>query len=106
LTQPGDPGRGMGGDQPGRTPGGMAMNGFVELGTCRNDPCGQCAPLLPGGFCSDDCRREATGCSVPDCGCGGACDGVSQCTSCERYTRDVITGGCPDCRKASVGARP
>jgi hypothetical protein len=82
------------------------MHGFVELGTCRNGPCGQWGPLLEDGFCSDDCRREATGCSVPECRCRGADDGVSLCTSCERYTWRVVGGRCPDCREVLAGARP
>jgi hypothetical protein len=50
------------------------MHGFVEVGTCRNDPCGQYGGRGEDGYCSEDCRREATGCSVPFCGCGGACE--------------------------------
>jgi hypothetical protein len=82
------------------------MHGFLELGTCRNQPCGQTAPLLDGGFCSDECRREATGCSVPGCGCRGACDGVSRCADCERYTWGVVDGRCPDCRPLVAEVRP
>ena len=102
LTRPGVPGRGWDDDQAGHTPGGTAMHGFVEVGTCRNDPCGQVGPLLEGGFCSDSCRRETTGCSVPGCGCGGVCDRVSRCTDCERYTWGVVDGRCPDCRPATA----
>jgi hypothetical protein len=50
------------------------MHGAVEVGTCRNGPCGQYGARGEDGYCSDDCRREATGCSVPFCGCGGACE--------------------------------
>jgi hypothetical protein len=82
------------------------MHGFVELGTCRNGPCGQSGPLLEDGFCSDDCRRDATGCSVPGCGCGGGCDGVSRCVACERYTWGVVGGRCPDCRQVPAEVRP
>lgn len=106
LTRPGVPGRTRDGDQAGHTPGGTAMHGFVEVGTCRNDPCGQTAPLLEGGVCSDDCRMESTGCSVPGCGCGGRCDGVSRCSRCERDTQDIVDGRCPDCRETPVEARP
>jgi hypothetical protein len=78
------------------------MHGFVEVGTCRNDPCGQYGALLIGGFCSDTCRMETTGCSAPDCHCGGQCDGVNRCTDCERYTWGVVHGRCPDCRAPAI----
>jgi hypothetical protein len=61
-----------------------AMDGGI--GQCKNQACGQTDALTYDGFCSDTCRMEATGCSVPECGCGGVCDGVSRCTSCDRYT--------------------
>jgi hypothetical protein len=76
------------------------------IGQCKNQPCRQTDALTKDGFCSDACRRETTGCSVPECGCGGACDGVSLCTSCERYTWGVVDGRCPDCREGLSGARP
>jgi A20-like zinc finger len=50
------------------------MHGFVEAGTCRNDPCGQYGARQEDGYCSHDCRVQATRCSVPCCGCGGACE--------------------------------
>jgi hypothetical protein len=50
------------------------MHGFVEVGTCRNDPCGQYGARGEDGYCSEDCRQQATGCSVPFCGCGGQCE--------------------------------
>jgi hypothetical protein len=50
------------------------MHGAVEVGTCRNGACGQYGARGEDGYCSDDCRREATGCGVPWCGCGGACE--------------------------------
>ena len=78
------------------------MHGFVEVGMCRNDPCGQVGPRHEDGFCSEDCRMETTGCSVPGCGCGGVCDGVSRCTDCERYTWGVVGGRCPDCRVPAI----
>jgi hypothetical protein len=37
-----------------------------EVGTCRNDP-------WEDGYCSDDCREQATRCTVPFCGCAGRC---------------------------------
>jgi hypothetical protein len=43
------------------------------VGTCRNDPCGQMDQLWEDGFCSGDCREQATGCDVPLCGCAGGC---------------------------------
>jgi hypothetical protein len=87
------------------------MHGFVELGTCRNEPCREIGPQLEDGYCSDGCRMEATGCSVPGCRCLGADDGVSRCSECERYTLGVVAGRCPDCRSgtelaASAGAQP
>jgi hypothetical protein len=36
------------------------MHGFVEVGTCRNDPCGQYGGREEDGYCSEECRREAT----------------------------------------------
>jgi hypothetical protein len=81
------------------------------IGTCQNPTCRQTATLLEDGYCSDDCRMEATGCSVPGCECLGADDAVSWCSDCERYTGDVVAGRCPDCRSAgqpteSTGIRP
>jgi hypothetical protein len=76
------------------------------IGQCKNQACGQTDALTDDGFCSDTCRMEATGCSVPDCGCGGVCDGVSRCTSCDRYTWSVVDGRCPDCREVPAEARP
>ena len=55
------------------------------IGQCKNQACGQTDALTDDGFCSDTCRMEATGCSVPECGCRGVCDGVSRCTSCDRH---------------------
>ena len=51
------------------------------IGQCKNQACGQTDALTYDGFCSDTCRMEATGCSVPDCGCRGADDGVSRTTT-------------------------
>jgi hypothetical protein len=89
------------------------MHGVVEVGTCRNQPCGQAGPLLEDGHCSDTCRIEATGCAVPGCTCRGACEGVSPCADCRRYAADVVAGPCADCRQAPepaagapAGARP
>jgi hypothetical protein len=76
------------------------------IGQCKNQACGQTDALTYDGFCSDTCRMEATGCSVPECGCGGVCDGVSRCTSCDRYTWSVVDGRCRDCREVSAEARP
>jgi hypothetical protein len=81
------------------------------IGTCNNPTCMQTDLLLEDGYGTDDCRREATGCSVPGCDCLGADDGVSWCSDCERYTWDVVAGRCRDCRSAaqaagSTGARP
>ena len=76
------------------------------IGQCKHQACGQTDALTDDGFCSDTCRMEATGCSVPDCGCRGACDGVSRCTSCDRYTWSVVDGRCPDCREVPAEGRP
>lgn len=76
------------------------MDGGV--GQCKNPACGQVEALTEDGFCSDECRREATGCSVPGCGCGGVCDGVSRCTDCELYAAGVVDGRCPDCRVPAI----
>jgi hypothetical protein len=81
------------------------------IGTCQNPSCRQTATLLEDGYCSDDCRLEATGCLVPGCECLGADDAVSRCRDCERYAGDVVAGRCPDCRSAaqptaSTGIRP
>jgi hypothetical protein len=70
------------------------------IGTCKNQTCMQTDILLEDGYCSDDCRLEATGCSVPGCRCLGADDGVSRCSHCERYTWGVVAGRCPDCGSA------
>ena len=70
------------------------------IGQCKNPACMQLEALTEDGFCSDECRTQATGCSVPGCGCGGADDGVSRCTDCERYTAGVVDGRCPDCSPA------
>jgi hypothetical protein len=80
-------------------------------GTCKNPTCMQTDLLLEDGYCSDDCRLEATGCSVPGCQCLGVDDAVSRCSDCERYTGDVVAGRCLDCRSAaqptaSAGVRP
>jgi hypothetical protein len=75
------------------------------IGQCKNQACGQTDALTDDGFCSDTCRMEATGCSVPECGCGGVCDGVSRCTSCDRSTWSVVDGRCPDCREVPAEAR-
>jgi hypothetical protein len=32
---------------------------MAEIGTCRNDPCGQVDLLPHDGYCSDSCREEA-----------------------------------------------
>jgi len=76
------------------------------IGQCKHQACRQTGALTDDGFCSDTCRMEATGCSVPDCGCGGVCDGVSRCTSCDRYAWSVVDGRCPNCRAVPVGVRP
>jgi hypothetical protein len=57
------------------------------LGTCRNQVCGQTDLLWEDGFCSDDCREQATGCPVPLCGCGGAC-GCALGTTAQQADRD------------------
>jgi len=44
------------------------------IGTCHNDACGQTDLLWEDGYCSEDCRVQATGCSVPWCGCDGRCE--------------------------------
>jgi hypothetical protein len=44
-----------------------------EVGRCRNEVCGQADLLWEDGYCSDDCREQATGCTVPFCGCAGGC---------------------------------
>jgi hypothetical protein len=48
-----------------------------EVGTCRNDPCGQTDLLWEDGYCSEICREEATGCEVPFCTCAGDCSVVA-----------------------------
>jgi hypothetical protein len=78
------------------------MNGGI--GTCNNPTCMQTGLLLEDGYCSDDCRMEATGCSVPGCYCLGADDGVSRCGECERYTWGVVAGRCSDGRSAAKPA--
>ena len=67
------------------------------IGDCRNPACGQVEALTEDGFCSQECRVQLTGCSVPGCGCGGGCDGVSRCTDCELYSAGVVDGRCPGC---------
>ncbi len=48
------------------------MHGFVEIGTCRNDPCGQVGPREEDGFCSSSCREQATSSDgTPDDADGG-----------------------------------
>ena len=74
------------------------------IGECKNPACGQVEALTEDGFCSDECRMEVTGCSVPGCGCGGADDGVTWCAGCERYTAGVVDGRCPDCRVSLIPA--
>jgi hypothetical protein len=81
------------------------------IGQCKNQACRQTDMLEEDGFCADDCRMAATGCSVPGCRCRGVDDGVSRCSDCERYTWDVVAGRCQDCRSApepaaSTEARP
>jgi hypothetical protein len=81
------------------------------IGTCKNQICGQTDTLLEDGYCSDGCRMEAIGCSVPGCRCLGSDDAVSRCNDRERYTWGVVAGRCPDCRSgrepaASPGVRP
>ena len=81
------------------------------IGTCKNPTCQQTDLLPEDGYCTDGCRMEATGCSVPGCLCLGADNGVSRCSDCGRYTSGVVAGRCPDCRSAaqpagSMGARP
>jgi hypothetical protein len=44
-----------------------------EVGTCRNQPCGQIDLLWEDGYCSEDCRAQGTGCPVPGCRCAGGC---------------------------------
>jgi hypothetical protein len=66
------------------------------LGQCKNDVCRQNDLLLEDGYCSDDCREAATGCTVPGCGCRGADAGLSQCTSCGLYAR-LEGGRCQEC---------
>ena len=57
------------------------------VGVCRNQVCQQMDLLWEDGFCSDDCREQATGCPVPFCGCGGAC-GCGWGTALELSDRD------------------
>ena len=81
------------------------------IGTCKNPTCMQTDLLLENGYCSDDCRLEATGCSVPGCQCLGVDDAVGRCSDCERYTGVVVAGRCLDCRSAaqptaSAGIQP
>jgi hypothetical protein len=57
-----------------------------EIGTCRNDPCGQTDLLGEDGYCSDTCREQATGCEVPGCTCAGDCAMVAPID--QRPTRD------------------
>jgi hypothetical protein len=100
-SAPLDPARGPrpggGADQPAH----IRRNGMSGgIGTCKNQTCMQTDMLLEDGYCSDDCRLEATGCSVPGCRCLGADDGVSRCSHCQRYTWGVVAGHCPDCRSA------
>ncbi len=72
------------------------------IGQCRNPVCMRVEALTEDGFCSEECRSETTGCSVPGCGCGGADDGVSQCTSCWRYAAGVVNSRCPACRAPAI----
>ena len=44
-----------------------------EVGTCRNQDCGQTDLLWEDGFCTEECRAEVTGCEVPSCTCAGGC---------------------------------
>ena len=44
-----------------------------EVGTCRNQDCGQTDLLWEDGFCTEECRAEVTGCEVPGCTCAGDC---------------------------------
>ena len=44
-----------------------------EVGTCRNQDCGQTDLLWEDGFCTEECRAEVTGCEVPGCTCAGGC---------------------------------
>jgi len=44
-----------------------------EVGTCRYRDCGQRDLLWEDGYCTEDCREQATGCPVPFCGCAGGC---------------------------------
>jgi hypothetical protein len=77
------------------------------IGQCKHQACGQTDALTYDGFCSDTCRMEATGCSVPECDCRGVCDGVSRCTSGDRYTWSVVDGRwCTGCREVPAEARP
>jgi hypothetical protein len=57
------------------------------LGTCRNEVCGQTDLLWADGYCSEDCREQATGCPVPFCVCGGAC-GCALGTTAQQPDRD------------------
>jgi hypothetical protein len=50
------------------------------VGTCRNQVCGQTDLLWADGYCSEDCREQATGCPVPFCACEGGC-GCSSATT-------------------------
>jgi hypothetical protein len=46
------------------------------LGTCRNQVCQQTDLLWADGYCSEDCREQATGCPVP---CNSASTGPTEC---------------------------
>ncbi len=72
------------------------------IGHCKNPACMQLEALTEDGFCSEDCRMQVTGCSVPGCGCRGADDGVSLCTGCELYANGVVDGRCQDCRVPAI----
>jgi hypothetical protein len=72
------------------------------IGQCRNPACMQLEALTEDGFCTEECRMQVTGCSVPGCGCAGADNGVSRCTDCELYAAGVVDGRCPDCRVPAI----
>jgi hypothetical protein len=74
------------------------MHGFVEVGTCRNWFCRDVGPGHEDGYCSEDCRVQATGCTVPFCACRGADLGLRQCTSCTQYVKGLVNGRCEECR--------
>jgi hypothetical protein len=44
-----------------------------EVGLCRHSDCGQTELLWEDGYCTEDCREQATGCPVPFCGCADGC---------------------------------